>query len=202
MDYPYFVVINGKRYDINTSYRTAIECNEIAMDESIDEIEKGLAIICKLFGKDALDDKDNLEKLLDAGVKFLSCGIDEDVDNRNSVIDMDYVQDMPFIKASFRSDFSINLNEEKDMHWWEFYELMCGLSNSEFGNCCILNRIRNLRNTDTSKIKDQKLKKEFENAKEQFKLKRNIEVKRRKFTPKQEANIERFYKEAGIKRGE
>ena len=201
LEYPTFTTIKGKRYDINTSYITAIECNEIALDENIPEYEKGLAIICKLFGADALDDRENLEELFNVAVKFLSCGIDEN-NNSKSIIDMDYVQDMPFIKASFRSDFSINLNEEKNMHWWEFYELLNGLSNSEFGNCCILNKIRNLRNTDTTKIKDNKLRKELEEAKEQFKLKRSIEIKKRKFTPKQEANIERFYKEAGIKRGD
>ena len=201
MDYPYFVVIKGKKYNINTSYKIAIQCNEIAMDENINEYEKGLAIICKLFGKDALDDEENLEGLLSAGVKFLRCGNDEKGDD-NSKIDMDYTQDMPFIKASFRSDYGVNLNTE-DIHWWEFFELLNGLSNSEFGNCCVLNRIRALRNMDTSKISDAKLKKEIENAKEQFRIKRNLEqASKKEFTKEQKENIDRFYKETGIERGE
>ena len=34
--------------------------------------------------------------------------------------------------------------ENKEMHWWKFMDLMNGLSNSELGNCCVLNNIRNL----------------------------------------------------------
>ena len=68
---------------------------------------------------------------------------------------MDYKQDMDYIEASFMSDYRINLSNVK-IHWWTFSNLMNGLSNSEFGNCCVLNRIRNLRTYDTSQIKDKK----------------------------------------------
>ena len=58
-------------------------------------------------------------------------------------------------KTSFRSDYGIKLDEE-DLHWWEFMELMNGLSNSEMGNCCVLNRVRNLRNFNINEITDSK----------------------------------------------
>ena len=36
-------------------------------------------------------------------------------------------------------------------------EMMNGLSNSELGDCCILNRVRNLRNFDMKDIKEYAL---------------------------------------------
>ena len=47
------------------------------------------------------------------------------------------------------------------MHWWKFYELVNGLSNSELGNSCILNKVRAGRNYDPKEIKDNKKRQEF-----------------------------------------
>ena len=102
---------------------------------------------------------------------------------------MDFVEDMDYIEASFMSDFHIDLENEK-MHWWKFMKLMNGLSNSEFGNCCVLNNIRNLRNMDLSKIKDSKLKNELQEQKQKFALKKNI--KQKNYTDEEIANMEAF----------
>ena len=91
---------------------------------------------------------------------------------KDSEIDMDFIEDYAYIKTSFRSDFGINLDNEK-IHWWEFMDLMNGLSNSEFGNCCVLNRIRNLRNYNVNDIKDQKEKQKIIEAKKSVALKKN-----------------------------
>lgn len=199
LKYPTYTIINGERFDINTSYKIAIECNEIAKDRSICPEEKGLAIIYKIFGDKGLESTDNYEKLLNCALKFLSHG--EEVESVEDVeLDMDYVKDFALIKTSFRSDFGINLDLE-DMHWWEFFDLLNGLSYSEFGNCCILNRIRNLRRMDTSKISDAELKKKIEDSKKYFSLKKDNDTKDR-FTDEQKRNIDRFYKEAGIERGD
>ena len=198
MDYPKYVKIGEKKYKINTDFRVAIECQEIALDDSIGDFERALAIIYKLFGDDGLDDSNNYEKLLELAQKYLSCG--KEVDNKtNEEPDMDFIQDMPYIKASFRSDYNINLDDE-EMHWWEFYDLMNGLSNSEMGNCCVLNRIRNLRTFDTKDIKDQKELAKINEAKKQVALKKR-EVKK-ELTYEQKRNIDNFYEKIGINRKE
>lgn len=198
MDYPKYVKIGEKKYKINTDFRVAIECQEIALDNSIGDFERALAIIYKLFGDDGLDDSNNYEKLLELAQKYLSCG--KEVDNKaNEEPDMDFIQDMPYIKASFRSDYNINLDDE-EMHWWEFYDLMNGLSNSEMGNCCVLNRIRNLRTFDTKDIKDQKELAKINEAKKQVALKKK-EVKK-ELTYEQKRNIDNFYEKIGINRKE
>lgn len=198
MDYPKYVKIGEKKYKINTDFRVAIECQEIALDDSIGDFERALAIIYKLFGDDGLDDSNNYEKLLELAQKYLSCG--KEVDNKTSEEpDMDFIQDMPYIKASFRSDYNINLDDEK-MHWWEFYNLINGLSNSEMGNCCVLNRIRNLRTFDTKDIKDPKELDKINEAKKQVALKKR-EVKK-ELTYEQKRNIDNFYEKIGINRKE
>ena len=198
MDYPKYVKIGEKKYKINTDFRVAIECQEIALDDSIGDFERALAIIYKLFGDDGLDDSNNYEKLLELAQKYLSCG--KEIDSKtNEEPDMDFIQDMDYIEASFMSDYNIDL-QNTEMHWWKFYNLINGLSNSEMGNCCVLNRIRNLRTFDTKDIKDQKELAKINEAKKQVALKKR-EVKK-ELTYEQKRNIDNFYEKIGINRKE
>lgn len=168
MNYPQYVEIDNKKYKINTDFKIALKCNEIAEDESINDIERALAIIYLLFGDEGIEDYKNQEKLLKLAKKYLSCGKEIETDN-NKEPDMDFIEDWDYIEASFMSDYNISL-EDTEMHWWKFYNLLNGLSNSEFGNCCVLNRVRNLRNYDVSDIKDKKLKDEIIEAKKSVAL--------------------------------
>lgn len=191
MNYPKYVEIDDKRYNINTDFRVAIECNRIAQDETIGDYERALAIIYTLYGEEALNDFENHVKLLELGQKFLSCG--KELEDTKEEPDMDFIEDMDYIEASFMSDFHIDL-ENTEMHWWKFMNLMNGLSNSEFGNCCVLNNVRNLRNYDISQIKDEKERQKIIKAKQQVSLRK----KEKKFTKEQEEAIEKFNKLAGL----
>ena len=193
MNYPTKVKIEDKEYPINTDFRIAIECDNIAKSDDIGTYEKALAIIYKLFGDKGLDDKQNHEKLLELGQKYLLCGKEITDADKKEEEDMDYIQDMDYIEASFMSDYHIDLSQT-EMHWWKFYNLISGLSNSEMGNCCVLNRIRNLRTYDTSQIKDIKERTKIEEAKRQVALKK----KEKKLSKEQMESVERFNKLAGI----
>ncbi len=192
MKYPEYVKVGDKKYPINTDFRVAIECNRIAMDDSIGDYERALGVIYTLFGEEALNDKDNYETLLNLAKKYLKCGKEDDTQT-NSEPDMDYIQDMDYIEASFMSDYHIDLSNIK-MHWWKFNKLIEGLSNSEMGNCCILNRIRNIRNYDESKIEDAKQRKEIHRAKEYFALKKD----KIQLTEKQEKSMEELNRILGL----
>lgn len=198
MNYPEYVKVEDKKYKINTNFRVAIECQDIATDESIGDYERALAIIYKLFGEDGINTPQHYEKLLELAVKYLSCG-KEVKSEINEEPDMDFMQDMDYIEASFMSDYNIDLTNI-EMHWWKFFNLINGLSNSEMGNCCVLNRIRNLRNCDTSKIKDLK---ELEKIK---KMQEEVALKKRKMnnnlTDENKNNIDNFYEKMGIDRKE
>lgn len=194
MNYPEYVEIDNKQYKINTDFRVAIECNRIAEDDSIGNLERAMAIIYKLFGDDGLNDIDNYDRLLELAQKYLACG--KEIEPTNEQPDMDYYEDMDYIEASFMSDYHIDLTNTK-MHWWKFYNLINGLSNSELGNCCVLNRVRNLRNFDPKDIEDNK---ERENI---IKAKKSVELKKyqKKPTKEQEESIENLIEILGLKKG-
>ena len=71
-NYPEYAEINDKKYKINTDFRVAIECQNIATDENISDYERALAIIYKLFGDDGIEDFNNYDKLLEIATKYLS----------------------------------------------------------------------------------------------------------------------------------
>ena len=188
MNYPEYVKIGDKLYKINTDFRYAIECNRIAEDESISDLERALAIIYTLFGEEGINTPDDYEKLLEKAQKYLLCGKEFDT-KANEKPDMDFIEDMDYIEASFMSDYHMDLSNEK-MHWWKFFNLMNGLSNSELGNCCVLNRIRNLRNYDTSQIKDPKERRKVKEAKQQVALKK---YNKKQPTKEQQESARRFW---------
>ena len=194
MNCPQFVKVNDKKYKINTSFRTAIECNTIAEDKNITDLERGLAIIYKLFGDEGINNPDDYEKLLQLAQKYLLCGKEYDVEN-NEKQDMDYVEDMDYIEASFMSDFGIDLTSE-DMDWWKFNKLINGLSNSEMGNCCVLNRVRNLRNLNLNDIKDSKQREQLAKAKKMVALKKTQNKK--DMTEKQKESADKLNKMLGL----
>lgn len=174
--YPEYVEVEGKRYKINTDFRVAIECNRIAEDETIGNLERSLAVIYTLFGEEGINTLEHYERLLELAKMYLLCGKKYDVE-ANEKPDMDFIEDYSYITTSFMSDYHIDL-DGCEMHWWKFMDLMNGLSNSELGNCCVLNRIRNLRNFDTKDIKDAKERQKINKAKQQVALKKSQKPKK------------------------
>jgi len=187
------IQIEDTIYEARTDFRTAIRCNEIAQDKTIGDFERVLGIICTMFGTEAIDNPNHYEKLLKWALNWLSCG--KEIEHSNEQPDMDYVEDMDYIEASFMSDYGIDLTET-DMDWHKFNNLMNGLSNSELGNCCVLNRIRNLRNFDLSEIKDSKERQKIAKAKESVALKKY--KKENHLTKEQEESMERLNEILGL----
>ena len=156
-----------------------------------------MAIIYKLFGDEGLDNPQDWDKLLELGIKYLSLNKDTSDVDKDTEIDMDFSEDMDYIEASFMSDYRIDLTTEK-MHFWKFYNLLEGLSNSELGNCCVLNRVRNLRTFDLSQIKDNKERERLAKAKEMVALKST--KKEVKLTKEQEESMRKLDEIIGLKK--
>lgn len=192
--YPEYAEVDGKQYKINTDFRVAIECNRIAEDSTIGDFERSLAIIYILYGEEALNVPKHYEKLLKIAKEYLLCGKEYDK-KANEKPDMDFIEDYSYITTSFMSDYHIDL-DNCQIHWWKFMDLMNGLSNSEMGNCCILNRVRNLRNFDTKDIKDKKEKQRIEKTKQQIALKKY----QKKPTKEQTERATELLKKLGIER--
>lgn len=187
------IQIDNTIYTANVDFRNAIRCNEIAQDTTIGDYERVLGIICTMFGPEALDNTNHHEKLLKWCLKYLSCG--KEIEQTNEEPDMDYVEDMEYIEASFMSDYGMDL-EKEEMDWHKFNKLINGLSNSELGNCCVLNRVRNIRNYDLKDIKDRKERDKILKAKEQVALKKY--KKENHLTKEQEESMERLNKIIGL----
>jgi len=165
INYPEFAKVKDEKYKINTDFRIALRCNEIAKDNNIENEERALGIIYLLFGDKGLKDSNNWKDLLQIGLKYISCGKETKKENDEEA-DISFEQDWGYIQASFFSDYNIDLSK-KQMHWWLFYDLLCGLTEN-----CILNRVRFVRDFDISEIKDSKEKQKWIEQKEQVALKR------------------------------
>lgn len=199
MNYPKYVEVGDRTYPINTDFRIAIECNRIAEDNSIGNLERALAVIYTLFGEGALDDTEHYDKLLELAQKYLCCG--KELEENNEKPNMDFIEDMDYIEASFMSDYKIDLSNV-EMHWWKFFNLMNGLSNSEMGNCCVLNRIRNLRTFNTKDIKDEKEKRRIEKEKSKVALKKYKDFNKKKvtLTEQQKQSAKNLYEALGLRK--
>lgn len=182
-NYPKYAEVNNIKYPINTDFRVALKCNEVA-ESDISNEERSLAIIYLLYGDKGLQASQHWEQLLKIAIKYLSCG-KENIEVSEKEVDMSYKEDMSYIKTSFFYDYQIDLNT-KNMHWWEFYEKLCGLSEK-----CILNRIRYLRTFDVSQIKDRKEKEKWIKQKKSVALKKNKVVKK----TKKEEELDRLFRE-------
>ena len=183
MKYPEYANVGDKLYKINTDFKTAIECQNVAQSDVRNE-ERALAIIYLLFGDEGLDNPQDYEELLEKAMYFLSCG--KDLQDNSEKPDMDFNQDEAYIKASFYTDYGIPNIYDTNMHWWEFMDLMNGLKED-----CVLNRVREIRNYDVSGIKDSKALNQILKQKASVALnKKEIEM-----TEEQIESSNRFYEQ-------
>lgn len=189
------IKIDDTIYEADTDFRTAIRCNEIALDETISDFERSLGVLCTLFGSNNLNNRSHYDKLLKWALKYLSCG-NEIKDTKEQPF-IDYIEDEKYIKSSFKYDYGYNPYDMEYLSWDDFFNDLNNLSNNEWGNCCVLNRVINLRKLDLKKIKDPKEREEARKAKEQVALKR-YKSKKKTPTAEQRKSAEEFYKNLKI----
>ena len=150
--------------------------------------------------KNGLDCK-NQNKLFELAIKYLLLGkdkktVESDCDEK---YELDFDKCIGLIKASFKFDYKYDPYELEYLHWYDFYNDLESLSTSEFGNCCILNRVTSILNQEPKEIKDNKSRKNLIKAhrllKEKYckKEQRKVEI-----TNEQEESARAFYKSLGI----
>lgn len=162
-------MLDGKKVKINTDYRVALKCLKAINDDDLNDIERTIAVVCLLFGTE-VDVVDYGEAIKKANI-FLCCG-KKNLSNENTEIVMDFEQDDEYIRTSIRTDYGINLNEVDYMHWWEYNELIHGLTEKS-----ILNRVINIRQMDETDYKDSKIRSKIRKAKKSVELKNVRKVK-------------------------
>lgn len=182
--YPEYAEINGQKYKIDTSYKTALKCFEVINDETITDYERALAIIYLLFD---FIPKDDINIFLKKVAIFLECNKKNDK-TKNKKKDIDFQKDRGYINASFMSDYHLDITKE-DIHFWLFIELIEGLKED-----CILNRIRDIRNCNLQEITDEKTRNKIKEAKQYF----SLEEDTKKPTKEQQESANEFYKQLGL----
>lgn len=185
---PEYVIVDGKKLKINTDFRVALKCQEVAEDTSINDYERALSVIYLLFGEEAFSCDEN--KLLEYAIKYLKCGKEDEGGAPPKERDMDMLQDYDLIVASFMSDYQIDI-EEREMHWWTFEKLLNGLTDK-----CILNRVRDIRTMDLNEVKDPKARRNLQIMKQQYKLRE----KPVRITKEQQDSANKFFELTGIER--
>ena len=198
MNNPQYVKVDDKLYKINTDFRVALECNNIAEDNSIGDLERAMAIIYKLFGEDGLN-CENQNRLLELAMKYLLLGNDkkEPKNENKEKYELDFNKCIGLIKASFKFDYKYDPYELEYLHWYDFYNDLESLSTSEFGNCCILNRITSILNQEPKEIKDNKQRQRLIEAQKLLSQK-YCKQKEIEMTKEQEESAKAFYKSLGI----
>ena len=198
MSNPKYVKVDGKLYKINTDFRVALECNDIAEDASIGNLERAMAIIYKLFGEEGLN-CENQNKLFELGMEYLLLGKDKNSlkNEPHDKYELDFNKCIGLIKASFKFDYKYDPYELEYLHWYDFYNDLESLSTSEFGNCCILNRVTSILNQEPKEIKDNKARQRLIEVQKLLSQKycKQEEVK---MTKEQEESAKAFYKSLGI----
>jgi hypothetical protein len=195
---PQYVKVDNKLYKINTDFRVALECNKIAEDTSIGNLERAMAIIYKLFGEDGLD-CENQNKLLELGMKYLLLGREQNSlkNEPHDKYELDFNKCIGLIKASFKFDYKYDPYELEYLHWYDFYNDLESLSTSEFGNCCILNRIVSILEQEPKEIKDNKARQRLIETQKLLSQK-YCKEQEKKMTKEQEESAKAFYKSLGI----
>ena len=160
-DYPQVIKIGDKTYNINTDFRVALSCDEIVRQNGKEkQCETILALIYKLFGDKCLDDVLNevipIDKAITAVERYLWCGKTEEELVNDKDPSMNFKQDVGYIKASFMSDYQIDLDGKK-MHWWQFNDYLRGLTETS-----VLNRVRYVREESLAGKKGEELQKWIE----------------------------------------
>lgn len=198
---PKYVIIDDIEYEINTDFRVALECNKIAQDNSIGDVERALAIIYKLFGDKGLEHWNHHQKLLEYAQKYFSCGksIEEiKKQKKDEKFELDFDKCMGLIQSSFKFDYQYDPYAKDYVHWYEFNNDLMNLSTSEFGTCCALNRIVSILNQDPKDIKDDKSRKSLIDS--QNELKKLYCINKKEITKEQQELVNKIYEAFGLRK--
>lgn len=176
--YPYVMEANGRNYPINTDYRVGLACFKALYDPEISDLERFYAIEGLLLGTDVLEEDEPIlkEKIR----KYLSCEREEV--ETDEPISYHYIQDEKITRTSIRQCYHLDLNSMPYLHWYEYNELIEGLTDET-----LLSKIREIRTINTNKISDSADKERIE------KLKGIYAIKEIRVKTEREKEIDEFW---------
>ena len=153
---PTSLTINGKEYEINSDFRVSILFELLMLDDEVDK-ENKLAIALQLYYKECPQAKD-IDEAIRQMLWFYKCGKEDkkikgssNNSNVDAIYNFEYDDDL--IYAAFMSQYKIDLNSIRYLHWWKFKAMFKALNEDNE-----IVKIMQYRSTDISKIKDKEQK--------------------------------------------
>ncbi|MBN1058547.1 bacteriophage Gp15 family protein [Clostridium botulinum] len=164
---PIDVIINNKKYEIRSDFRTSILFSKLIESELNEDT---IIEILKLYYPkwNELDENDINVAFYNI-LWFFRCGEEELENNKksnsnNSKI-FDYEKDANYIYSAFLSQYNIDLNDIEYLHWWKFKALFDSLNDDNK-----IVEIMRYRAMDLSKIEDKEQKKFYKKMKDLYSL--------------------------------
>jgi hypothetical protein len=146
---------------INTDFRVCILFELLMQDCELTDSEK-LCLAINLFYSDEVVD---YQKALKNIVWFYSCGKESKSNGKNQKVIYSFEHDSEYIFSAFLSQYNLDLNSIKYLHWWKFRALFNGLNEDH-----LFNKIMSYRAIDLSKIKDKEQRKYYRDLKIKYRL--------------------------------
>lgn len=154
--------------EINTDFRIGILFELLMQDESLSKIAKTTQAINLYYKKP--NEIQDLNKAIEDILWFYSCGKDEIAgkskkeDNKSKQI-YSYEFDAEYIYSAFLTQYGIDLQSVKQLHWWKFKAMFEGLKDDNK-----IVEIMSYRAIDLSKIKDKEEKARYKKLKKIYAL--------------------------------
>lgn len=119
---PTAVEIDGKEYEINTSFRDCLRTILAFEDEELTGYEKQAIMLQNLFPEPI----ENVQAAFEVGTRFLNGGKVGESESESNLRLYSFDKDAALIFAAFRQTHGIDL-ETAEMHWWKFMALFADL---------------------------------------------------------------------------
>ena len=125
-DMPTKIKVNNNIYDINYDYKNIIKTIIAFEDNELTQGEK-IYILLKNLYKDEIKSEDIEEACIKA-IKFIDCGKQYSEKKKENARIYSFEQDANYIYSGITQTHNIDLEKEKNMHWWKFMSLFMDMS--------------------------------------------------------------------------
>jgi hypothetical protein len=165
---------NGLR--INSDFRVSILFELLMQDNQINEKDK-LELALDLYYVEEIKDVNTAFANI---IYFYACGKkhkeSQDAEQHKQIYSFEY--DAEYIFSAFLSQYNLDLNSIKYLHWWKFKALFNSLNEDH-----LFSKIMGYRLMELSKIKDKEQRKYYRDLKIKYRLpdQRNKRDKEREF---------------------
>lgn len=164
---PVKVVINGVEYDINSDFRTSILFSILMDDDRLNEDMKARQALALYYP--VIPNRNCWGEAVAKIMWFYRCGkeisttIGKGKSDKKRILDYDV--DADYIYSAFMSQYRIDLQAIKYLHWWKFKSLLDSINEDTR-----LFKIMQYRSTDISKITDKEQKKFYKDMQKIYSL--------------------------------